>query len=103
MMATAARSILDAAMSEKEWQRLVVEYAEANNWTVWHDADARRNDSGFPDLVLIRERVVWVELKRVGKRPTKVQAWFHAVLADAGQEIYVWTPSEWPHVMAVLA
>jgi hypothetical protein len=97
-----ARAVVDRAMTEAQWQRIVEECAAANGWTCWHDHDARRNDSGLPDLILIRDRVIWVELKRDGKQPTKVQRWFHDVLRGAGQEVYVWTPSMFAEVKAVL-
>lgn len=98
----AARDALDATMSEADWQRQVVAFAEANGWTCWHDHDARRNDSGLPDLLLIRERVIFAELKRQGGRVRPVQRWFHGLLGGAGAEIYVWYPRDWPDVQRVL-
>jgi 5-methylcytosine-specific restriction endonuclease McrA len=99
----AARERIDASMSEAEWQWQVVQCAAANGWTVWHDNDARRNNGGFPDLVLIRERVVWAELKRATGRVSAVQRWFRDVLIAAGAEAYIWYPKDWVEVQRVLA
>lgn len=58
---------------------------------------------GFPDLVLVRERVVVAELKaRRGKVSDQQQAWLEA-FGRAGVEVYVWRPADLDEVQAVLS
>ena len=60
-------------------------------WTVPVAADGK----GFPDLVLVRDRVIYAEVKGDGDsiRPEQ-REWLDA-LRLAGQECYVWGPREW--------
>ena len=51
-------------MTEADLQTLIVDVAEQCGWLVFHDNDSRRNNPGFPDLVLVKPpRVVFMELK----------------------------------------
>lgn len=50
---------------------------------------------GFPDLLLVRERVIAVEVKGDGDRlRSEQQAWLDA-FGIAGIETFVWTPKQW--------
>ncbi len=49
-----AREVVDAAQSEADFQRQVVELAVSLGWTVRHNADSRRTQAGEPDLELLR-------------------------------------------------
>ena len=53
-------------MTEKAFQSDVMRVAKMLGWLCYHTFDSRRSASGFPDLVLVRERVLFRELK-VGK------------------------------------
>ena len=89
-------------MSEAEWQDVVEQFARLHGWWVWHDNDPRRNREGFPDLVLIRERVVWAELKSdTGKLRPGQQAMI-ARLSAAAAEVHVWRPGDWSTVQTLL-
>ena len=90
-------------MLEAEWQTVVEDYARLHGWWAWHDTDPRRNREGFPDLVLIRDRVVWAELKSQTGRLRPGQAAMIARLEHAGAEVHVWRPDDWPTVQQVLA
>jgi hypothetical protein len=46
---------------------------------------------GFLDIVVVGTRVLWRELKTVGKKPTPAQLKWIARLKDAGQDVDVWT------------
>lgn len=105
-------------LSERDFQRTVIDCAHALKWTVFHVHDSRREvvrqdgarffvgdkeAAGFPDLVLARERVVYAELKSESGRLSKAQLHWLGVLNSAGQETYVWRPSAWPQIETVLA
>ena len=88
---------LSGVVTEAQWQRTVVEAAELFGWWVFHDHDSRRNQAGFPDLVLIRPpRVVFLELKRETGKLTRAQSEVLGMLEDCpGVEVEVARPSNW--------
>lgn len=104
----ASGSVVPAAavrvvQSEASWQAEIETLAALRGWICWHDRDSRMNDAGFPDLLLIRERVVWIEVKKESGVLTKPQIAFLAALQHAGQEVYVMRPSNLGDVLRVLA
>lgn len=87
--------VVDAAVSERQLQDAVVELAGYLGWRWYHTHDSRRSPAGFPDLVLCRERVIFVELKsRRGTLSAEQAMWLEA-LRDAGAEVHVWKPRDW--------
>ena len=103
-----------AAQTEKDFQAAVLDLAHVLGWSTAHFHDSRRqvkpgvfvgdaDAAGFPDLVLVRERVVFVELKAESGRLSKAQLRWVAVRGEAGQEVYVWRPSSFELVEVVLA
>lgn len=101
---------------EDQWQRTVIETARAMSWRVVHfrGVKVQTNDGtrhmtpvaadakGWPDLVLVRERVVFAELKSdVGTVRPEQRAWLDALEA-AGQEVYVWKPRDFDDVCTIL-
>ena len=50
-------------LSEKEFQHQVCQLARLCGWRIYHVHFSQRSEPGFPDLVLVRERVVYAELK----------------------------------------
>jgi hypothetical protein len=101
-------------MTEREFQRAVIELARLMGWRVHHTRPALtragewrtpiQGAAGFPDLVLCRPpRVILAELKRIGGKPTAdQQAWLDALHACAGVECYLWTPADWDAVARAL-
>jgi hypothetical protein len=58
---------------------------------------------GWPDLILVRgARVMAVELKADGKRPTPEQMRVLDLLERAGIDTRVWSPKDWEHIVAAL-
>ncbi len=95
------------ALSEKDFQRQVLELARLYGWRVAHFHDSRRqvkpgvfvgdkDAAGFPDLVLVRPpELVVLELKReLGKTTSEQDEWL-ADLAACGVEVSVVRPSGW--------
>jgi hypothetical protein len=99
---TTARHQLDLAMTEAQWQATVISLAHNLRWRIYHTFDSRRSNSGFPDLVLVRDRIVFAELKSSRGRLTREQARWIAALGVAGAEAYVWAPSDYPQVERTL-
>lgn len=93
-----------ADILEAEWQRDVVQLARTLGWDrIYHTFNSRRSAHGFPDLVLLRDRCVMLELKREKTKLTDEQAgWFSALIA-AGVEAYVARPRDLEAIAAILA
>lgn len=107
---TAVKAAPTLNISEAAWQSRVMNFARVKRWRVAHQRPARttqgwrtatEGDIGLPDLTLARDGVVLlVELKSQGGRATPAQrAWLMA----AGGNGYLWRPSNWSEVMAVLS
>lgn len=97
----AATPLLDVL--EKDLQRQVVELATLLGYKrAYHTYDSRRSQTGFPDLVLVRDRVVFVELKRETTRATPAQQEWLTSLRDAGAEVYIVRPRNLDALAAVL-
>lgn len=90
--------------TEVAWQRTVIEAAAMLGWHHFHVQYSIGSQRGFPDLVLVHpdHGVVYAELKseRGKVRPEQV-TWIN-LLRDAGQQAFVWRPSDWPFVERVL-
>ena len=92
-------------MNEAMLQKGVLDCARVFGWTVAHFRPAQTSQGwrtpvaadgkGFPDLVLVRERVLFRELKGNRGRIRPEQAVWLAVLRDAGADVAVWTPDDW--------
>jgi len=85
------------AISEKDWAQTVVEYAELMGWLVYRTWNSLHSPAGYPDLTLVRERVVWAELKSGDGIVTTAQWDWHYALKQAGQEAYIWRPADWEY------
>lgn len=103
--------------TESDFQRSVLDLARVFGWRSAHfrSVCVQRSDgstrwqtpvqgdgAGLPDLVLVRERVVWVELKSDrGLISNEQKVWLEA-LRRAGQEVYVWRPKDWNEIVKCL-
>lgn len=101
--------------TEAGFQQAVVELATLRGWLCYHTHDSRRSNAGYPDLTLARHRrLVFAELKsETGRVAPAQRLWLDALLAVCADwpdpcsercpvEVYVWRPSDWPEVEAVL-
>ena len=94
------------SMREKELQEAVIEMAHAFGWLVAHFRTAmnRRGSymtpvgvdgKGFPDLCLVRERVVFLELKVRYRQLTEEQSLWRDRIQAAGGEWHLVTDRAW--------
>lgn len=100
-------------MTEREWQRQVLDLAAWHRWALTYHAPDNRPDArgrvqsvtrGFPDLILLKgRRLLAVELKTETGRVTPEQRKWLTGLAAAGVEVDVWRPSDTALAVAVLA
>ena len=89
-------------LTERAWQETVVAAAKALGWLSYHTYDSRQSERGFPDLVLVRERVIFAELKTERGALTREQGVWRDRLLRAGAEWYLWRPSSWSEVQREL-
>lgn len=101
-------------VTEAYFQEQVVELAEVLGWSWVHFRPGRTAHGwrtpvsgplgkGFVDLIMLRERVIFVELKGdKGKVGPEQAAVIHA-LQEAGAEAHIWRPADWDTVVAVLS
>ena len=92
-------------MTERDLQDWIVAAARLLGWRVAHFRPAwtekgRRtagayDAQGWPDLVLVRDRVVFAEVKVQRGRLQPDQAHWLDALREAGQEVYVWRTDDW--------
>ena len=88
--------------SEKQFQTAVIELAILRGWKHYHTYRSKRSVPGFPDLVLVRERIIFAELKREGGEATpQQQEWLDAI-AYADGTAYLWQPSDWNEILREL-
>jgi hypothetical protein len=91
-------------ISERAFMQAVMDYARLLGWRVYHVHDSRRSEPGFPDLCLVGHgRVIFAELKTERGRLTDAQRDWLRELEEAGVAAFVWKPSSWAHIEAVLA
>jgi hypothetical protein len=97
---------------EAAWQSQFIELAHLFGWRVAHFRPAKTSrgwrtpvqgdGKGWPDNVCVRERVIFVELKRVGGKLSPEQQEWMDWLQQAGQECYVWTIDDMEQAVEVL-
>ena len=102
---TAGKLQLLGAMSEREWQRQVLQWAKRGGWLAHHCRAARTNggwstpiegDQGFPDLVLARGGyVILAELKAGRHQPSATQQQWRLAIGD---QYRLWRPADWEEV-----
>ncbi len=91
-----------AKLTEKQWLEQVRTLAKLFGWLTYHPHQSMRSEPGYPDLTLIRERLVFVELKTErGKLSEHQEKWRDACLR-AGAEWYCWKPADLELAAAVL-
>jgi hypothetical protein len=93
-------------VSEEQLLRAVIGMAELLGWRCahfrpaktekgWRTAMSGARAKGFPDLVMVRERVLFRELKVGRNKPSPEQSEWIEDLTAAGADAKVWTDKDW--------
>lgn len=86
---------LAAAMSEKELETHVADACRTLGLLRYHTWRSIHSPAGFPDDVIVGDRVLYRELKREREHPTAAQQEWLDRLAATGADVAVWRPSDW--------
>lgn len=101
------RVVARSPLREADLQKSVITSAQFLGWKVMHPLPGKvdrgrgyatttmGDGKGYPDLTLVRERIVWVELKAEGKYLTVEQKLWRDWILAAGGEWYCWKPKDW--------
>jgi hypothetical protein len=99
------RTLPVTQMTEQELLDCVIETAHLFGWKCAHFRAAMTkhgwrtpvsaDGKGFVDLVLVRDRLVAIELKSTKGTMSEDQVRWHGALVGAGVEVYVFRPSDW--------
>ncbi len=90
-------------LTEKEWERQAIGLAKTLGWHCYHTLRSKGSQPGYPDWTLVRDRVVFLELKREDGRLTDAQrVWLKALALVEGIEAYCWWPSDWAEIERIL-
>jgi len=103
-------------VTEAQFQKQVVDLAHLKGWKVAHfrsvpvkrgsrvtyQTPVGADGKGFPDLVLVRDRVVFAELK-VGTSLRPDQKTWIGLLGEASAEVHVWRPRDLDRIKEVLS
>jgi hypothetical protein len=93
-------------MTEEQLLDAVIGLAHLTGWRAAHFRPAETGKGwrtpvqgdakGWPDLTLVRERIVYAELKVYG-RPLRSEqaAWLDALARAGAAEVYVWDETDW--------
>jgi len=104
-------------MTEAQWQEWVISEAHLHHWRVAHFRPVRiqrangstyyetpvaADGKGYPDLVLAKHRILFVELKREnGVLDPAQKEWEKAVRTGKG-EWFTWRPSDRENISRIL-
>lgn len=100
-----ARPLAD--VTEKQWDHQIWmgprAVATRLGWLSFHVLWSRGSRPGFPDRVAYRERLLFAEMKTEKGAISDAQIATLTSLAKAGQEVYLWRPSDLDEAGRVLA
>jgi hypothetical protein len=97
-------------LSEAEWSAQLFSRSSSRpgvavqcGWQLaYHTFRSVKSPTGFPDWVLARERLIFVELKTETGKPSDAQREWLDGLARAGAEAYVWRPTDLDEIARIL-
>ena len=91
-------------MTEKQFQRQVIQLAKLLGWSVYHTFLSRRSQPGYPDLTLWKRGrgVIFADLKSATGVLRPDQTTTIASMKAAGLVVYVWRPLDLQVIAEIL-
>ena len=98
---------------EAGFQAAVIQLAHSQHWSVFHARTSRTSSGayvtavsgdgiGWPDLVLVRGCILFLELKTDTGRLSLAQRAWGDRLNDAGADYAIWKPQDWSEIVKEL-
>ena len=102
------------AMTEADWSKQLRDLMALYGWQHVHfrpaltkhgyrTAGSGELAAGWPDFVAVRDRVIFVEIKRKGGKLSDDQIRVRDILRTAEAEWYAWWPADFDEAHAVLS
>src|SRR6188474_2383965 len=86
--------------TEASFQSRILRLGRQHGWLCYHTRDSRGSAEGFPDLVMVREAILFAELKtRTGKPTVEQDRWLQMLARTQQVEVCCWRPADWPHIV----
>jgi hypothetical protein len=92
---TPAQETIAKAMSEAALEENVRVACRDLGLMYYHTHRAQHSPAGFPDDVIVGNRVIYRELKRQREKPSPAQQEWLDRLEAVGEDVGVWRPSDW--------
>ena len=99
-------------MTEDDFLKSVIDLAHVYGWKVAHFRPAKTergwrtavqaDGAGFPDLVLVRDGVIFAEVKSENGKLSEAQKEWLQTLEKAHQNWFVWQPCNWDEIVEIL-
>ena len=104
---------IEMLISEKDFLKTIIDYAHLRGWSIAHFRTSmtqsgrwatavQADGAGFPDLVIVREKVIYAEVKANKGRLSPDQVEWRERLLGAHQTYYCWMPSDWDFIVELL-
>ena len=87
-----------AGYTEAVFQAEIIKMAQSLGWTAYHTYNSLNSEPGFPDLVLVRDRVIFREVKTAKGTVSPPQHRWIKMLRDAGEDAGIWRPRDWDRI-----
>lgn len=81
-------------MTEKQFQAQIISFAKVLGWKIYHTYNSQKSEPGFPDLVLVKDRILYRELKTDSGKLTFYQKQWGKAIEKAGGDWAVWRPAD---------
>ena len=95
---------ITATISEKQFRQQIIDLLRLFGWKYYFTWTSLHSPSGFPDIIALRDGMLIIaELKSEKGRVTPAQKrWLEAFGGLANCWAFVWKPSMWDSIVAVL-
>ena len=103
MKGEATKETMLRGQTEAAFQAKIAETCDLLGLAWHHETDSRRSKPGFPDLCIVGNRVIFLELKTErGIVSKEQQAWIDRINASTGGWARVVRPSDWDLIYKLL-
>ena len=90
-------------ITEKQWQQTVIDLARRLGYEfIYHTWNSRHSPAGFPDLVILKDRMIVAELKREDGHLTPEQYFWLLAFIEVTPHVFLWKPSDFDSVVEIL-